>query len=243
MASSMAGEAMAMAIADKAAGDLVPAVREAAIGDLEMATPVTATAGRKALPKEATLATARRMEVIPKIKAGAMTKAPRATVGPKDLVRVMTLERVVARGAAATLVKVVSLERAAQAPLLATIGAPTPTRVPTIGALQEMVIRSPLAMTGALEVTKDLLVVAGDLETTAAKDLLAVIGAPQAMAIRALEDPTRDPLDLLAMVGAQEITRDPESPVRETVAKATLVTARAVDGKSFLGRCLGELVD
>lgn len=50
---SMAGEAMAMATVDKAAGALDLAVTEAVTGDLEMAILVTATAGREVLPQEA----------------------------------------------------------------------------------------------------------------------------------------------------------------------------------------------
>lgn len=221
---SMAGEAMAMA--DKAAGALVLAVTEEAIletGDLAKVILVTATAGREVLPQEAlraALATSRRTEVIRRIKVGATTKAPRITatprtMAPRDLEKEVTLARAVALGTAVALVRAASLERAGQA-LLATIGDPIPTRVPTTGALRTRVTRDLLAITGALEVTRDLLVVGGDLATRTTKALLA-------------------------MVGAQETTRALEALTRETVAKAALATTRAVDGKSFIGICLSEM--
>jgi hypothetical protein len=224
-------------MADKVAGALALAVMEAATGDLEVESQVTATAGKEVLLQEDPVTT-QRVEA----KAGAMINAPR------DLERAVILERVVALGAAMTLERVAILEKAAQAPLI---------------------------MAGALRTTatRDL---PGDLETTATKVLLAVVGALQTMATRALEVPTRDPLvvvgalqavvtkDPLAIAGALEATRDLlamdgalettatralEALTKEaqvmavTVAETTLVTARAADGKVVFRKCVGRVCD
>lgn len=231
----MAGEAMAMV--GKVVGALALVVMEAATGDLEAETQVTATAGKEVLLQEDPVTT-QRVEA----KAGAMIKAPR------DLERAVILERVVALGAAMTLERVAILEKVAQ---------------------------DPLTMAGALRTTaiRDLL---GDLETTATKVLLAVVGALQTMVTRALEVPTKAPLvtvgalqttvtkDPLAIAGALEATRALlimdgalettatralEALTRETqamavtVAKVNLATARAADGKAVFRECVGRAGD
>lgn len=107
-------------------------------------------------------------------------KAGAMIEAPRDLERAVILERVVALGAAMTLERVAILEKVAQ---------------------------DPLTMAGALRTTatRDL---PGDLETTATKVLLAVVGALQTMATRALKVLKRD---LLVMVGALQtaVTKDP----------------------------------
>ena len=231
----MAGEAMAMV--GKVVGALALVVMEAATGDLEAETQVTAMAGKEILLQEDPVTT-QRVEA----KAGAMIKAPR------DLERAVILERVVALGAAMTLERAAILEKAAQ---------------------------DPLTMAGALRTTatRDL---PGDLEITATKVLLAVVGALQTMATRALEVLTRDPLvmvgalqttvtkDPLAIAGALEATRALlvmdgalettatralKILTRETRAmavaatKVTLAIARAADGKVVFRKCVGRASD
>jgi hypothetical protein len=201
MAISMAGGEVVvteMAMADKVAGVLV-LVTEVATGELEVKVTAmaTATAGReeaflREVPR-ADLATTRRMEVIPRTKVGAMTKAPVTTATLRDL---MDLERVVTLGAA-TLEREVILEAT----------------------------RDPLAMVGVLQttVTRVLLEATGDPETMATQALLTTVGLLATTATRALETLTRE-------------TR----AMTVEVAKMTLVTIRAVDGKVGMRKRLGS---